>query len=185
MKIVVGITGATGVIYGIKLLKKLKTHPEVSTVLAMSEWAEKTIALETDYTAEYVRSLADEVCSNGNMAEGISGGSYKVDATVIIPCTVKTLSAIAHGYDAELIVRAADVALKEHRKLIICPHETPLNEIHFENMAKLARMGAYIVPPMPSFYHRPQNADDIVEQFACRVMELCGIKDAAYRRWKN
>ena len=92
MKIVVGITGATGVIYGIKLLKKLKTHPEVSTVLAMSEWAEKTIALETDYTAEYVRSLADEVCSNGNMAEGIFSGSYKVDATVIIPCTVKTLS---------------------------------------------------------------------------------------------
>lgn len=185
MKIVVGITGATGVIYGIKLLEKLKNHPEVSAVLVMSEWAEKTIALETDYTAEYVRSLADEVCDNGNMAAEISSGSYKVDAAVIIPCTVKTLSAIANGYDAELIVRAADVALKEHRKLIICPRETPLNEIHLENMAKLARMGAYIVPPMPSFYHRPQTVDDIVEQFVCRVMELCGIEDAAYRRWEN
>lgn len=182
MQVVVGITGATGVRYGVRLLEVLRDTPGVSTHLVMSRWAAETLRLETDYDPAYVRGLADEVYSNDAMEAAISSGSHPVHAVVVLPCTVKTLSAIANGYGNTLIVRAADVALKESRRLILCPRETPLNAIHLENMLKLARLGVHIMPPMPSFYHRPQTIDEMVDHFIGRVLDHLDIRNE-YKRW--
>lgn len=182
MRIVVGITGATGVIYGIRIMEILHKLPDVCTHLIMSRWAIETLNAETNYSLSYVQGLASEVHDNNSLGESISSGSFPVDATVILPCTVKTLSAIANGYDDTLIARAADVALKEKRKLIICPRETPLSAIHLENMLKLARLGVHILPPMPSFYQRPQTVDEIVDHFIYRVLDHLGICHD-YKRW--
>lgn len=184
MRIVVGITGATGVQYGVRLLEKLHAMLDVSTHLVMSRWAIETLRVETECSLSQVRALADEVSDNDAMSASISSGSFPVHATVILPCTVKTLSAIANGYDDTLIVRAADVALKESRRLVLCPRETPLNAIHLENMLKLARLGVHILPPMPSFYHRPQTVEELVDHFIGRVLDHLGLPNA-YQRWNG
>ena len=186
-KIIVGLSGASGVIYGIRLLEVLQALPNVETHLVMSAAAATTIPLETAYAPEEVRALATEDYRFKDIAAAISSGSFRTDGMVILPCTMKTLSAIAYSYSDNLLTRAADVVLKERRKLILCPRETPLHVGHLRAMTLAAEMGAIIAPPMPAFYHRPQSIDDIVNQTVNRVLDLLDITlpEDLFRRWQG
>jgi len=182
-RIIVGITGATGVIYGIKLLEALKQKENIETHLIISEWSAKNIELETNYCLDDVLELADYNYDNNNLAAKISSGSFRSSGMIVIPCSMKTLSAISSGFAYNLIARVADVMLKEHHPLILVPRETPLNVIHLENMNKLARIGVHIMPPMPSFYHKPKTIDDLLDHFTGRVLDLIGIEHEMKGRW--
>ena len=182
-KIVIAITGATGAVYGIRLLEKLYKLDEVETHLVISEWAEKTIQLETSYKAEEVKGLADHVYTPGEMGAPIASGSFLSSGMVIVPCSMKTLSAVANGFADNLVVRAADVMLKERRTLILAVRETPLNSIHLENMLKVSQAGAVIAPPVPAFYNQPKTLDDIVEHFAGHTLDLLGLESSRLNRW--
>jgi 4-hydroxy-3-polyprenylbenzoate decarboxylase len=182
MKIAVGITGASGVIYGIRLLEALKqTDHHVSLVL--SEWGAKTIALETGYQEADVLGLADAVYDCKDMAAAVSSGSYGIDATVIAPCSMKSLAGIANGFSDNLIVRMGDVALKERRPLILMVRETPLTLIHLRNMTAVTEAGGIILPPMPGFYHKPQTIDDVINQSVGKVLDLLHIPHQLFTRW--
>lgn len=182
-RIVVGISGASGAIFGIRLLEALRENSGAERHLILSRWAEETIRLETAYTPEQVRALADVAYEEHQMDAAISSGSFSTVGMVILPCSMKTLSAIACGFDHNLMVRAADVTLKEKRPLVLCPRETPLNTIHLENMLKLSRMGVQMVPPMPSFYHRPREIEDLVRYQVARVLDQFQIETLPERRW--
>lgn len=183
MRVVVGITGATGVIFGIRLLERLGDVADVETHLIMSRWARVNISAETDYTPAQVRSLADVVHHEGDQGAAVSSGSFRVDAMVVAPCSMRTLAAIRHGLADNLITRAADVVLKERRNLCVVPRETPLNAIHLDNMLALARMGVAICPPMPAFYNRPVNLDDVVDHIAVRIIDQLGLDIDYSKRW--
>ncbi len=182
MDIIVGITGSTGVIYGIRLLEVLK-ECGVRTHLVMSEWAAKCIPMETNYTTDQVRAMADTVSDQNNMAASISSGTHKVDGMIVAPCSMKTLSSIANGYDDTLISRAAGVTIKESRRLILMTREAPLSAIHLENMLKLARLGIVILPPVTEFYTRPQHISDMVNHGVGKCLDQFGIDHSLYRRW--
>ncbi|WP_347490605.1 UbiX family flavin prenyltransferase [Desulfoscipio sp. XC116] len=184
MHIVAAITGATGAVYGITLLREL-ARANVETHLVLSDWARHTIELETDYRASAIDALASHVYSANNLAAPIASGSFRHDGMVIAPCSMKTLSAIANGYADNLVSRAADVTLKEKRRLILLPRETPLHEIHLENMLKLARAGAVIMPPVPAFYHHPTTITDIVHHTIGRVLDLFAIENDLASRWEG
>ncbi|GAX90372.1 non-oxidative hydroxyarylic acid decarboxylases subunit B [Effusibacillus lacus] len=184
MKIVVGITGATGAIYGIRLLEELKAAG-AETHLVMSKWAEATIRLETGYTVSEVAALASVVHSSTNQAASIASGSFRVDGMVIAPCSMKTLAGIRVGLADGLINRAADVMLKERKKLVLLVRETPFNDIHLENMLALSRMGAVILPPVPAFYNHPATIDDIVNHIIARTLDQFGIENRLTKRWKD
>ena len=185
MDLIIAATGATGIIYTIRILEKLKEIPNINTHLIMSKWAIANLTIETEYTYEYVKSLATYVYDNDNMAARISSGSFINSGMIILPCSMKTLSAISNGYADSLISRAADVVLKENRKLVICPRETPLNAIHLENMLKLSRLGVQIVPPMPGFYSNPKTIDDIVNHHVMRVLDQFNINIHNEKRWRG
>jgi 4-hydroxy-3-polyprenylbenzoate decarboxylase len=182
-RIVVGMTGATGAVLGIELLRRLQQCPDIETHLVLSRWARATIHLETQLSARDVEELADVVHSWDEQAAAISSGSFRVEGMVIVPCSMKTLAAIRTGYADGLIARAADVTLKEHRRLVLVPRETPLSEIHLDNMLTLARMGARIVPPMPAFYNLPESVDDIVDHVVTRILDQFDIESPAAKRW--
>jgi 4-hydroxy-3-polyprenylbenzoate decarboxylase len=184
-KIIVGISGASGVIYGIRLLEVLAALPDVETHLVLSTAAATTIGLETDYSPDDVRRLATVDYRFKDIAAAISSGSFKTDGMIVVPCSMKTLSGIAYSFTDNLLLRAADVVLKDRRRLIIVPRETPLHLGHLRAMVLLAEMGALIVPPMPAFYHRPQTVDDIVNQTVNRVLDLVDISLPAdlFDRW--
>ena len=182
MKLVVGITGSTGVIYGVRLLQVLK-EKKIQTHLIMTEWAKKCLAMETDFTPDEVKSLATTISDEANMAASISSGTHKIDGMIVIPCTMKTLSSIAVGYDETLIARAAGVTLKESRKLILVPRETPLTAINLENMLKLARLGVVILPPVPGFYTKPKTIDDLVDHIVGKCLDQFNIEHNLYKRW--
>ncbi|MDM5196706.1 non-oxidative hydroxyarylic acid decarboxylases subunit B [Fictibacillus enclensis] len=184
MKIIVGITGATGAIFGIRMLEALRAE-DVETHLIMSKWAEKTIRLETDYTLEQVHKLASITHHPTNQAASISSGSFRVDGMVIAPCSMKTLASIRIGFADNLVSRAADVILKERKKLVLLTRETPLNDIHLENMLALSRMGAVILPPVPGFYNHPKTIDDIVDHIVARTLDQFGIDNKLTRRWQE
>ena len=181
-RIIVGITGATGAIFGIRLLHALRAA-EVETHLVLSKWGQQTIEHETGITAEQLRELASVSHGTSNMAATVSSGSFFTDGMVIAPCSMRTLGAIAHGYGETLVHRSADVILKERRKLVLVPRETPLSEIHLENMLKLARMGVTMLPPMPAFYNHPKTIDDIVDHIVARVLDQFGIPADFAKRW--
>ncbi|MFZ5945825.1 MAG: UbiX family flavin prenyltransferase [Bacillota bacterium] len=181
-RIVVCLTGASGVIYGIRLLEFLSKE-NFETHLVISPWAEKNISIETNYTLEEISTLANRVHDYKDLSAPIASGSFPLYATVIVPCSMKTLSSIAHGYTDNLINRAADIALKERRKLVIVPRETPLNYIHLDNMLKLTVAGAAILPPMPSFYHMPKTIDDIINQTVGKVLDILDIPHDLFQRW--
>jgi 4-hydroxy-3-polyprenylbenzoate decarboxylase len=181
-RLIVGITGATGVIFGVRLLEALKAA-EVETHLVLSRWGQRTIEHETGLTCAELESRASVVHGSGNMAATISSGSFPTDGMVICPCTMRTVATIAHGNGENLVHRAADVVLKERRRLVIVPRETPLSEIHLENLLKLARMGVSIVPPMPAFYNRPATLDDMIDHIVARVLDQFGIEAVFARRW--
>ncbi|MFB6849834.1 UbiX family flavin prenyltransferase [Streptomyces sp. NPDC056373] len=169
MRLIVGMTGATGAPFGVRLLERLAALPEVETHLVLSRWARTTIEMETGRTAREVGALADVVHKPDDQGASIASGSFRTDGMVIVPCSMKTLAGIRAGYADGLVGRAADVVLKERRPLVLVPRETPLGEIHLENMLDLARKGARIVPPMPAFYNHPVSVDDIVDHITARA----------------
>ena len=182
MRLVVAITGASGVIYGIRLLQALQ-ELKIETHLILTAWGARTVEIETDETADHVRSLATKVYEDSNMAAAISSGSFRVDGMAIVPCSMKTLASIANGFDDSLVSRAAGVCIKEQRKLVLVPRETPLSRIHLENMAKIAGVGAVILPAMPGFYHRPGNVDDLIDHVVGKVLDQFGIDHNLFKRW--
>ena len=181
-KLIVAITGATGTIFGVRLLELLQGS-EVETHLVLSKWARRTLLYETKYTLEQVQEMATEVYPLQDQGAAISSGSFVTSGMVVVPCSMRSLSAIAHGAGDNLIHRAADVILKERRKLVLVARESPFNQIHLENMLKLARMGSVILPPVPAFYNHPQGIDDIVNHVAGRVLDQFGIHLDVVSRW--
>lgn|SRR5258705_1723673 len=184
MRIIVAITGATGAAYGIRLLAALE-QLGVERHLIVSRWAEVTILKETGYTARDVGAMASVVHSRDNQGAPMASGSFRHDGMIVAPCSMKTLSAIRFGHADGLITRAADVTLKERRRLVLLPRETPLNEIHLENMLSLTRMGAIIAPPMPGFYTNPKTIDDLIDHTVGRVLDLFGLEMPQLKRWSG
>ena len=185
MRLVIGISGASGVIYGIRLLEMLRAFDEVETHLVMSRYGRLNIELETEYKVKEVEALADVVHGERNQAATISSGSFGVDGMVVAPCSMKTLSAIVHSYADGLLVRAADVCLKERKQLVLMPRETPLHAGHCKLMYEASQLGVIIAPPMPAFYIRPQNLDDIVNHSVARVLDLYGLDTGTLKRWQG
>jgi len=181
-RLIVAITGATGAIYGVRVLQRLR-EAGAETHLVISRWGARTLQHETSWSREQVEALASATYAPADMGAVISSGSFRTDGMIIAPCSAKTLAAIAHGYGDNLVHRAADVVLKERRKLVLAVREAPLSEIHLENMLKLARMGSVILPPMPAFYNHPQTVDDIVEHTVARILDQFGIDVPGAMRW--
>jgi 4-hydroxy-3-polyprenylbenzoate decarboxylase len=183
-RLVVGITGATGVIYGIEILKILK-ELGYETHVVCSEWARKNFLLETELSPHEVEKLADHTYDEQDLSAPISSGSFLTGGMVVIPCTIKTLSAIAHSYNANLLVRAADVALKERRTLVLVVRETPLHKGHLKLMLAAASQGAVILPPVPAFYHQPSSILDLVHHTIGKVLDCFQISHELFRRWEG
>jgi len=181
-RLIIGMTGSTGAIFGIRMLEALK-HAGIETHLIISKWAQRTIEHETRHTLEQVRAMATVVHSQGDMGASISSGSFLTEGMVVIPCSVRTLGGIANGYGEHLVHRAADVVLKERRKLVLVVRETPLSEVHLENMLKLARMGVVMLPPMPAFYNHPKTVEDVIDHIVMRVLDQFGIEASFAKRW--
>lgn len=183
MKLVVGMTGSTGAVYGIRALEVLR-EMGVETHLVISRWAAKCVAMETGHDAGYAESLASRVYGEHDMAAGISSGTFQTDGMLVIPCSMKTLAGIACGYDDNLISRAAGVTIKESRRLVLAAREAPLSAIHLENMLKLARLDVVIVPPMTEFYTMPKTVGDIVDHGVGKCLDQFGLTGhGLYRRW--
>ncbi|MET9760472.1 non-oxidative hydroxyarylic acid decarboxylases subunit B [Streptomyces sp. NPDC006372] len=183
MRLIVGMTGATGAVFGVRLLESLRELPDVETHLVLSRWARTTIELETGLSVREVSGLADVTHSPEDQGASISSGSFRTDGMIIAPCSMKTLAGIRAGYAEGLVARAADVVLKERRRLVLMPRETPLSEIHLENMLALARQGVRLVPPMPAFYNHPGSVDDIVDHVTARVLDQFDLPAPAAKRW--
>jgi 4-hydroxy-3-polyprenylbenzoate decarboxylase len=181
-RLIVGISGASGVIYGVRLLQALKKLP-VETHLVMTRTAEVTLAHETDLKVSDVRRLADVAFRIDDLAAAISSGSYRTIGMIVVPCSMRSLGEIAHGITSNLLTRAADVVLKERRRLVLVARETPLHAIHLRNMATLAEMGAIIAPPVPAFYNRPKTLDDVVDHTVGRVLDLFDLDTGKVKRW--
>ncbi len=180
--IIVGITGATGVIYGVRAIEALSAMG-VETHLVVTQSAARNLALETDYTVEHLKSMASVVYDVDDVGASIASGSFKIDGMVVMPCSIKTLSGIAHSFNYNLLIRAADVTLKERRRLVLAVRETPLHEGHLELMLKVTRMGAVIMPPVPAFYHMPKTIDDLIYQTVGKMLDLFSLDGHLYRRW--
>ncbi|HXG07110.1 MAG TPA: UbiX family flavin prenyltransferase [Nitrososphaera sp.] len=182
MRLVIAITGASGVAYGIRALEVLKKL-QIETHLILSEWGEKNIEIETEKTPGYVRSLATRFYRDDDMAAPISSGSFKTDGMAVIPCSMKTLASVASAFDDSLVSRAAGVCLKERRKLVLVPRETPLSKIHLQNMTTLADAGAVILPAMPGFYHRPKTVQEMIDHVVGKVLDQFNIEHDLFKRW--
>ncbi len=186
-RLIVGLSGASGVIYGIRLLEILREVDGIETHAIISAAAKRTILLETDYSIDQVQALADHLYNFNDIAAAVSSGSFKTMGMVIVPCAIKTLSGIATSYNDNLILRAADVVLKDRRKLVLVLRETPLHLGHVRLMAQVLEMGAILMPPMPAFYHRPKTIDDIINQTVNRILDLFDIEldQDLFRRWQG
>jgi 4-hydroxy-3-polyprenylbenzoate decarboxylase len=182
LKIVVGLTGSSGVIYGIRFLQAL-SKLGIETHLVLSKWARKNIEIETDERIEEILKIVSYSYNETDMAAAISSGSFRTNGMVIIPCSMKTMSSIANGYDDNLISRAASVTIKENRKLVIVPRETPLSKIHLSNMLKLSEIGVIILPAMPGFYHKPKTIEDLIAHIIGKTLDQFEIKNNAFTRW--
>lgn len=181
-KLIVGITGATGAIFGIRLLEALRAAG-VESHLVISKWGQQTIEHETAISTREVRELAAVCYEQGHLGAAIASGSFLTDGMAIMPCSVRTLAALAHGYGDNLVHRAADVILKERRRLVLGVRETPLSDVHLENMLRLSRMGATIMPLMPAFYNHPATLDDMVDHLVARMLDQFGIQSDFAQRW--
>ena len=182
-RIIIGMSGATGSIYGIRLLEVLKEKEDIETHLVMTKFARLNIEIETSYTPKDVEDLADVVHGNGNQAASISSGSFKTEGMIVAPCAMNSLSGIVHSAASSLLVRAADVVLKEQRRLVLMPREVPLHVGHCKLLYEAAQLGAIIAPPMPAFYSRPKTIDDIVNHSIGRVLDLFDIEVDFLERW--
>lgn len=184
-RLIVAMTGASGAVYGIRALEILRDIAGVETHLILSPSAVRTIVEETDHTAEQVHALADHTYNYKDIGAAVSSGSFRTEGMLVAPCSIKTLSGIANCYSDELIVRAADVCLKERRRVVLMLRETPLHAGHIELMAQATRNGAIVMPPVPGFYHRPKTIDDIVTQSVGRALDLFGIDAHLVKRWRE
>ena len=182
-RILVAITGASGVIYGIRMLEALKDRVELHLVISRA--AKETIPLETAYALPEIESMARHTYDDRDLTAPISSGSYRTDGMVVIPCSIKTLSAVAHSYSENLIARAADVTLKERRRLILAVRESPLHTGHLRLMLRVSEMGGIIFPPVPAFYHRPSTLDDIIHHTIGKILDLLDIEHTLFRRWEG
>jgi len=182
-KIIVGISGASGAVLGVELLKALRSVPEVETHLVMSENAEMTLKCEAGLDPQDVRSLADRVYDLHDMAADISSGSFRTDGMIVIPCSMKTLAGIANGFSDNLLLRAADVTIKEGRKLVVVPREAPFSRIHLRNMLELSQCGAVIIPPVMTFYSGQESALEMAAYLNGKILDQFGISYEGYRRW--
>lgn len=183
-RIVVGITGATGVIYGVRLLEVLKDL-SIEAHLIFSDAAKQNISIETDLSVRHVEDLAYKVYDVKDLAAPVSSGSFRTYGMVIVPCTMKTLSGVANSYNDNLMVRAADVMLKERRRLILVVRETPLHKGHLELMSKVADLGGIILPPVPAFYHAPRNIEDLIDHTVGKILDLMDIDHSLFKRWEG
>ncbi len=184
-RLIIGISGATGAIYGVRMLEILAKIDEIETHLVMSKAGRMTIQVETPYAVKDVEALADVVHDINNVGASVSSGSFRTEGMVIAPCSMKSMGAIAHSLGADLLVRAADVVLKERKKLVLVVRETPLHLGHLEAMASLTRMGAIIFPPVPAFYHRPKTLDDVINQTVTRILDQFDIDVDLFQRWDD
>jgi flavin prenyltransferase len=184
-RLIVGISGATGAIYGVRMLEILARFDDIETHLVMSKAGRMTIQVETPFSVKDVEALADVVHDINNVGASISSGSFRTEGMVIAPCSMKSMGGIAHSLGADLLVRAADVVLKERKKLVLVVRETPLHLGHLEAMASLTRMGAMIFPPVPAFYHRPKTLDDIINQTVTRILDQFDIDVKLFHRWDD
>jgi 4-hydroxy-3-polyprenylbenzoate decarboxylase len=184
-RLIVGISGATGVIYGVRILEVLSRINDVETHLVLTRAAKMTVQVETPYSVKDVESKADFVHDINNVGASISSGSFRTAGMVIAPCSMKSMGGIAHSVGGDLLVRAADVILKERKKLVLVVRETPLHLGHLENMAALTRMGAVIFPPVPAFYHRPKTLDDVINQTVTRILDQFEIDVTLFERWSD
>ncbi|HCN6461968.1 TPA: flavin prenyltransferase UbiX [Escherichia coli] len=186
-RLIVGISGASGAIYGVRLLQVLRDVTDIETHLVMSQAARQTLSLETDFSLRDVQALADVTHDARDIAASISSGSFQTLGMVILPCSIKTLSGIVHSYTDGLLTRAADVVLKERRPLVLCVRETPLHLGHLRLMTQAAEIGAVIMPPVPAFYHRPQSLDDVINQMVNRVLDQFAINlpEDLFARWQG
>lgn len=181
-RLIIGISGATGAIYGIRILEVLK-ETDIETHLILTKAGKKTIPLETEYEIKYVESLANHVYAVDNIGGAVASGSFNTEGMVVIPCSVKSLSAIANSYNDNLLVRAADVTLKEGRKLVLVVRETPLHKGHLQLMLRAADMGAVILPPVPAFYHVPKTIEGIINQTIGKILDIFGIDHHLFKKW--
>ena len=184
-RLIIGISGATGAIYGVRMLEILAKVDNIETHLVMSKAGRMTIQVETPFSVKDVESMADVVHDFNNVGASISSGSFRTEGMVIAPCSMKSMGGIAHSLGGDLLVRAADVVLKERKKLVLVVRETPLHLGHLEAMAALTRMGAIIFPPVPAFYHRPKTIDDIVNQTVTRILDQFDIDVKLFHRWDD
>jgi len=184
LRLIVGISGSSGSIYGIRLLQELK-RLGVESHLIITKWGGITITYETDMRVEEVKKLATYSYSDDDLAARISSGSFLTDGMIIMPCSMKTIGGILSGNADSLLTRAADVTLKEARRLVLVPRETPLNRIHLKNMLSAAEAGAIIMPAMPAFYHKPKSLDDVIDHLVGKALDLFGIKHDLYERWRD
>ncbi len=182
MRLIVGISGATGTIYGIRLLEVLK-EKKVETHLIVSSTAREILLQETPYSIRRIEDLSTRVHGNEDLSAPISSGSFKTDGMIVMPCSIKTLSGVAHSYNESLMTRAADVVLKERRRLVLAVRETPLHQGHIELMLQASRMGAILFPPMPAFYSHPKTIDDLVNHTVGKILDLFGIDHDLFVRW--
>jgi 4-hydroxy-3-polyprenylbenzoate decarboxylase len=184
-RLIVGISGATGAIYGVRMLEILSRVKDVETHLVMTRAAKMTIQVETPHSVKEVEAMANVVHDVGNVGASISSGSFRTEGMVIAPCSMKSMGGIAHSVGGDLLVRAADVILKERKKLVLVARETPLHLGHLESMVALTRMGAMIFPPVPAFYHRPKTLDDIINQTVTRILDQFDIDVSLFKRWSD
>ena len=185
MRLVIGISGASGVIYGIRLLEVLKEQHEVETHLVVSATARMNLSIETDWKLKDLEALAERAYHYNDIAAVIASGSFRIDGMIVAPCSMKTLSAIVNSYADNLLVRAADVVLKERKPLVLVPRESPLHVGHCRLLFEAAQMGVHIAPPMPAFYNRPQSVEDIVNHSVGRVLDLLDLEPGIVTRWKG
>ncbi|ALO45223.1 UbiX family flavin prenyltransferase [Pseudohongiella spirulinae] len=184
-RLIIGMSGASGLIYGIRMLQILQHDPDIATHLVMTPSARLNISLETAWQTDQVLALADEVHSVKDLAASIASGSFKTDGMIVAPCSMKTLSAIVHSYADNLLTRAADVVLKERRRLVLMPRETPLHAGHCELLLKACQLGAIVAPPMPALYTLPKTVDDIINHSVGRVLDLFDIESGLVSRWQG
>jgi flavin prenyltransferase len=184
-KLIVGISGATGAVYGVRILEILSKIEDVETHLVLTKAAKMTVQVETPYSTKHVESLADVVHDINNIGASISSGSFRTEGMVIAPCSMKSMGGIAHSIGGDLLVRAADVVLKERKKLVLVVRETPLHLGHLEAMVSLTHMGAIIFPPVPAFYHRPKTLEEVINQTCTRILDQFDIDVSLFQRWDD
>ncbi|MCD7980705.1 MAG: UbiX family flavin prenyltransferase [Clostridiales bacterium] len=182
-RLIIGISGASGIPIAVSVLRALHELPDWTSCLVISKGGERTIEMETDFTVDEIAALADEIYDNTNVGASIASGTYRTEGMIVVPCSMKTVSGIANGYSDTLLLRAADVVIKERRRLLLVARETPLSTIHLRNMLTLSQMGVIIMPPMQTYYNHPESVSDMTDHMTGKILDVFGIDYSRFRRW--